>query len=420
LDDLKASGVLRVSSRDFATSIYVNQAGELQGLEYDLIYSFASSLGLKPEITMEDNISEVLTKLRAGQVDLAAAALSQTPQRTEDFIAPRPYEQVNESVVCNSSFSLKKPSDLMLVSILVEADSSYVESLEKLKNEYKKLKWKTTEELSSEEILQLLDDKKEECSIIDSNLFKIFRRYYPSVKLQFNLKGSQNIGWLLPKSKAFLEKPINAWMDRLVVSGDLKRLIDKHYGFSDRFDPYDLEKFRERIETRLPEFKPNFEAAAKEYGFDWKLLAALSYQESHWDPSATSPTGVKGLMMLTNSTAKAMEVQDREDPKQSIFGGARYLQSRVRRIPRYIPESDRIWFALAAYNVGYGHLTDARAVAVQLKLNPNRWLDVRTALPKLSNSKYNRFGRFGYARGIEPVLYVRRIRNYYDILKREL
>lgn len=420
LEQLKSSGELRVSSRDFATAIYRDQNGELTGLEYDLIYSFAGFLGVKPVISMNDSVSEVLTELRAGRTDIGAAALTQTPDRVEDFVAPRAYEEIEELVVCQSSFTLKKPADLMLVSVLVEADSSYIESLQDIQKKHKEFKWKTTDEFSSEEILRLIDDKKEECTLIDSNLFDIFRRYYPSVKKQFALRQSQKLGWLLPKSKSFLKKPINQWMDRLVVSGDLERLIDKHHGFSDRFDPYDLQKFRERIDTRLAEYEKWFKEAADKYEFDWKLLAALSYQESHWDPAATSPTGVKGLMMLTRSTAEAMGVKNRKDPKESIFGGARYLRSRVQRIPRYVPSSDRIWFALAAYNVGYGHLTDARSVAVQLKLNPNRWIDVRTALPKLSNQKYNRFGRFGYARGIEPVLYVQRIRNYYDILSREL
>lgn len=419
MEELKATQVLRVATRDFATSVYYDSNGELQGLEYDLIHSFAASAGLRVELVIKENLAAVITELHSGQVDLAAASLTHTKARKKHFVLPRPYEEIHETLVCNSKVNVDKIGELALVSIQVESGSSYIETLAELKIEHPQIKWAAVPQ-SSEEILKRIDDHEVECTLIDSNLFQIFRRYYPSAKKQFDLKEKKQLGWMIPENKAFLKQPINRWIDRITVSGELKRLLDKHYGFSDRFDPYDLQKYRERIETRLPEFRPLFEEAAKKYRFDWKLLAAVSYQESHWDPAATSPTGVKGLMMLTQKTAKAMGVANRQDPKESIFGGAKYLRSRMQRLPRFIPASEKPWFALAAYNIGYGHLTDARALAVHLHLNPNRWLDVRTALPKLTNPRLNRMTQFGYARGVEPVLYVKRIRDYYDILQKEL
>lgn len=419
-EDLKEVGEISFVSRDFESAIYQDREGEPQGLEYDLIQSYSSYAGVKPKIMIADNISEVLMHLRAGSAHIAAAGLTITESRAEEFLRSRGYQEIEEVVACQSKFKLKKPGELSAVSILVEANSSYVESLKRIQKKHPKVKWETTEEYSSHGILRLIDDDKAECTLIDSNLFKVFRRYYPSARLQFSLDKKKQLGWLMAENQKELKKSVDTWIDRITVSGELKRLIDKHYGFSDRFDAYDLKKYRERINSRLPKYRKLFKEAGKKYNFDWKLLAAVSYQESHWDPQAVSPTGVTGLMMLTQNTAEAMGVKDRTDPRQSVMGGAKYLRSRVQRVPSYIDESDRVWMALAAYNVGFGHLTDARAIAAILGLNPNRWLDVRTALPRLANKKYNRLTRYGYARGIEPVIYVRRIRDYYDILEKEM
>ena len=149
---------------------------------------------------------------------------------------------------------------------------------------------------------------------------------------------------------------------------------------------------------------------------DWRLLAAVGYQESHWDPDAVSPTGVKGLMMLTQDAAKDIGIKDREDPQQSILGGAKYLASMHKRIPDRIPEPDRTWLALAAYNVGLGHLEDARMLTLKNKGDADKWVDVKKNLPLLTKEKWFKQTRYGYARGREPVRYVENVRTYYDIL----
>jgi membrane-bound lytic murein transglycosylase F len=160
-----------------------------------------------------------------------------------------------------------------------------------------------------------------------------------------------------------------------------------------------------------------FETAAEENDLDWRLLAAMGYQESHWDPDAVSPTGVRGIMMLTLKTAKDLGIKDRLVPNNSIEGGARYFRQTLDRIPPSITEPDRTWMAMAAYNVGYGHLEDARVIAEQLGKNPDLWIDVKTTLPLLAKRKWYKKTRYGYARGWEPIQYVENIRSYYDILK---
>ena len=185
---------------------------------------------------------------------------------------------------------------------------------------------------------------------------------------------------------------------------------------TDRFDYIQARVFIEHIETRLPQYRHWFREAAAEIGVDWRLLAAVGYQESHWDPAATSPTGVRGLMMLTEETARSLNVADRLDPRASIFGGARYFVWIRNQIPARILEPDRTWFTLAAYNVGMGHLEDARILTQMHGKNPDSWNDVREHLPLLTQAKWYSRVKRGYARGWEPVRYVENIRGYMDIL----
>ena len=180
--------------------------------------------------------------------------------------------------------------------------------------------------------------------------------------------------------------------------------------------PYEIKTFLKHIETRLPYYREEFQRAEKKTGISWVLLASMSYQESKWNRHAISPTGVRGLMMLTRSTAADMGIQNRLDPKKSIAGGARYLSSLYKRMPAAIQPWDRMLLALASYNVGFGHVKDAQLLGKRLGKNPNRWDDLKEVLPLLAKKKYYKDLPHRYARGWEPVQYVKRIREYRKIL----
>jgi membrane-bound lytic murein transglycosylase F len=160
-----------------------------------------------------------------------------------------------------------------------------------------------------------------------------------------------------------------------------------------------------------------FEEGQNVSGIDWRLLAAISYHESHWNPLATSSTNVRGLMMLTEETADRMKVTDRLDPRQSILAGARYLRLLQEELPRRIANEERIWLGLAAYNQGQGHLEDARVLTARAKLNADTWLDVKKMMPLLTQPEYFEQTKHGYARGGEAVILVETVRLYYDMLK---
>ncbi|MFB3071150.1 MAG: transglycosylase SLT domain-containing protein [Nitrospirales bacterium] len=180
---------------------------------------------------------------------------------------------------------------------------------------------------------------------------------------------------------------------------------------------YDVQRFQYHVQTRLPLYQAQFEQVSKQYGFPWKLLAAQAYQESRWDRSATSPTGVRGLMMLTLDTASSLGIENRLDPQKSIEGGARYFAYLQDQVHDTIGNADRTWIALAAYNVGMGHIKDAQHLAVTMNKNPYSWNDLKTVLPLLAQKQYYQTLQYGYARGGEPVQYVKRIRAYHALLE---
>jgi membrane-bound lytic murein transglycosylase F len=193
------------------------------------------------------------------------------------------------------------------------------------------------------------------------------------------------------------------------------QLEEKYFGHVRRFDYVDTRAFIRAIATTLPKYQLLFELNADD--IPWLKLAATAYQESHWKPLARSPTGVRGMMMLTLSTAKQVGVGNRLDPEQSIKGGALYLKQLLARIPKTVAQDQKFWFALAAYNVGFGHLIDARKLAVKLNKDPDSWVSIKQILPLLEKSKYHKKTRHGFARGREAVHYVDNIRRYYETLK---
>jgi membrane-bound lytic murein transglycosylase F len=253
--------------------------------------------------------------------------------------------------------------------------------------------------------------------IADSIDYEFNNRFYPRLRRGMSISDTKKLAWAITKSSdESLLNAINEFLDHSKNNGLLKRLDEKHYTHVPSFTYADAHTFRKHIEQRLNELIPLFKQVAEEVDVDWRFLAAVSYQESHWDPKATSPTGVRGLMMLTQSTASQLNISDRLDPYQSMIGGAQYFLNMTKKIPSRIQEPDKTWFALAAYNIGYGHLEDARVITQRAGKNPDLWKDVRESLPLLAIEKHYKKTKHGYARGHEPVKYVRNIRNYYDLM----
>ncbi|MEA3241047.1 MAG: membrane-bound lytic murein transglycosylase MltF [Pseudomonadota bacterium] len=414
------SGKLTVLIRNIPTVYYEGPQGKM-GFEYDLVKAFADHLGLELKLKVVDSVTDVLKAIENGEADLAAAGLTRTDKREMRFLFGPDYFTVQQQVIGNRSHPYpKKAEELSAYDLVVLKNSSYVEQLRDLQLQYPKLHWQETDEYSTDQLLEQVWLGKLPCTTADSNILAINRRYFPELIAAFPISEEQSLAWIINKKHKKLKIELSKWFSDIKKSGRLAELKDRYYGCIEIFDYVDIKVFTRRINSRLPSIQEYFQKYAEQYDLPWTILAAKAYQESHWETNAVSPTGVKGIMMLTLPTAKALGITNRLDPKQSIKGGAHYLRQLLDRVPESIPEKQRLAFAMAAYNVGMGHIYDARKLARKLGKDPDSWKNIKSVLPLLSRKKYYKTLPHGYARGYEPVRYVDRIFNYHNILEQKL
>jgi membrane-bound lytic murein transglycosylase F len=416
LDAIKARGELRVLTRNNATCYFEGSNGPA-GFEYELARGFAEHLGVKLSPIVTHNFHDMIPTLLKGEADLIAASFTITEERKNKVAFGPAYMEVQQQVVGRRGGPApSEVGELVGKALWVHAGTSYEERLRDLKNLYPGLSWMPVSGYETEEILEMVWRGIVPLTIADSNIVAVNRRYYPQLKILFNIEESQQLAWAMHPQHRYLITAVSDWFFRPETSAMIHRLKQHYYGHLKVFDYVDLVKYHRRVRHRLPRYRDYFEAAAAKHGLDWRLVAAQAYQESHWDPRAESFTGVRGMMMLTQKTAEDLGVISRLDPRQSIEGGVRYLAQMHERIGEEVSEPDRTYMALAAYNVGWGHLDDARMLAVRLDKDPNTWQDISATLPMLRQKRYYRSLPHGYARGTEPVRYVDRIKTYYRIL----
>jgi len=413
LAKIKAKGELHVITRLGPTTYYDDAEGQPIGFEYELVERFAKHLGVKLKMAAPTYFSDIIPMIERGDADLAAAGLTITEQRKQQVQFGPAYQEITQQLVYRlGNVKPKSIVDILTGDLEVVGGSSHVEQLELLKLDHTALRWRESHELESEDLLTFVWEEMIDYTVADSNQVAVTQRFYPELRVGFNLSEPQQLGWAFPKGldKSLYNEAI-AFFDELKTSGELNELLERYYGHTDTFDYVGVRKFNTHYYQRLSKYKSDFIDAAEKYDVDWRLVAAMGYQESHWNPAAVSPTGVRGIMMLTRNTARQLGVKNRVDAKQSIYGGAKYIKSLMKRIPKQIKEPDRTWMAVAAYNVGLGHLEDARVITERRGYNPDKWVYVKDSLPLLRKKSWYKKTRYGYARGHEPVIYVRNIRN---------
>ncbi|XSG86035.1 MAG: membrane-bound lytic murein transglycosylase MltF [Methylohalobius sp. ZOD2] len=419
---IKESGKLIVLTRNAPTTWYIDREGVPAGPEYEMVEAFASHLGVEVVFKVKATVPEILESLERGEGDLAAAGLTILDERKQTFRFGPAYQEVTQQVVCRRDHvQPEKIKELVGLNIEVLADSSYSHRLAELKHtEFPELEWTETQTKTTEQLLRDVWRRKLDCTVADSNIVDINRRYFPELIAPMNLSRSQSLGWLMSRQREDLQREVKDWFEKFRASGRLAGVRERYYGFFEVFDYTDIKTYIRRIDQRFPKYRQYFKEAAEKYRVPYLTLAAQGYQESHWNPRAKSPTGVRGIMMLTLNTARSMGVEDRLDPRQSIFGGAKYLAKMMNRFSEKVVEPDCTWLALAAYNVGRAHMHDAQSLARKLGLNPYRWRDMKQVLPFLAKKEYYKDLKYGYARGTEPVRYVQRIREYRHVLENAL
>jgi membrane-bound lytic murein transglycosylase F len=418
LDQVLELGELRVVTRETATAYFVGENGPA-GPEYDLVSAFAEELGVELVIETVDSVSEITPWLADGRADMAAAGLSLTESRLDYLDFGHPYNAVDMHLIYR--LGTGKPREIEEIigrSIEIVADSSHSEMMQALQAKYPELEWSENADDEVAELLKKVALGEIDFTIADSTEFGIQRHFYPDLRVALDLEIEDPIAWAFPKGD---DQSLLRRADEFIIQSDRSGLIaqvnDRYFGHTEKFDYVGTRAFIRHFETRLPRYRDMFEEAGDTWDVDWRLLAALGYQESHWRSHAVSPTGVRGIMMLTEATADYLDIDDRMDPASSISGGARFFARQTERIPDNVGEPDRTWFALAAYNVGFNHIKDAMQIVEWQGGDPTKWVDLSKALPLLAQRKWYSRVPYGYARGWEPVLYVNNIRAYYNIIR---
>lgn len=417
LDQVLELGELHVVTRDTPTSYFVGPDGPA-GPEYDLVKGFADDLGVELVIETVDSVSEIVPYLASGKAHLAAAGLSMTSSRREFLDFGHAYNSVDMHLIYQlGTGKPRSVDDVVGRSVEVVAGSSHSDMMRSLSQVYPGLEWSENVGDEVADLLQKVALGEVEFTIADSTEFNIQRHFYPDLRVALDLKIADPIAWAFRKAD---DASLLARADEYIIqsgrSGFLAQVNDRYFGHTEKFDYVGTRAFIRHFESRLPRYREMFEEAGDTWDVDWRMLAALGYQESHWRSHAVSPTGVRGLMMLTEATADYLDIDNRMDPELSISGGARFYARQLERIPDSVSEPDRTWLALAAYNVGFNHIKDARQIVEWQGGDPDKWLDVSAALPLLAKRKWYSRVPYGYARGWEPVLYVNNIRAYYNII----
>ena len=416
LERVKLSGELSILTIPGPTTYFEDGKGK-NGFDYIIANQFAKSLDLTLKVNTASSLRSMLLSIGGPQGNFAAANLVTTPERNKILEFSDPYLNITQQLIYRRG--TKKPKTLtdLKGKLLVIKSSSHSETLKQLKNDIPSLEWREEDGLEMNDLIKMVHAGDIDYAIVDSLAYLVSRHIYPNAGLAFNVTGTQSVSWAFPKhGDGTLVRAANKFLREYVAGGHVKSLTTDMLAQSRNFSVSDSKRLGKLVDERLPQYETAFRNAGKEHNLDWLLLAAVSYQESHWNPLAKSPTGVRGLMMLTLDTAKEMEVSNRLDALQSIEGGAAYLSKIHKKLPDRIAEPDRKLLALAAYNIGFGHLEDARILTQRMGGNPDLWKDVRENLPLLSQQKHYAKAKYGYARGTEPVVYVDNIQYYYHYL----
>jgi len=413
LERIRRTGELKVVTRNTPAAFYYG-ADEPRGIEYELARGYAERLGVGLRIYIDDR---VFPDLVSGKAQIGAASLTIADAHRDSVAFGPGYQEIQPLIVYRRGTPRpRKLADLVNGRLEVVASSSHAALLTKLRAEEPLLTWIEQTQRSSEELIRRVAEGEIDYTVADSHVFELLRHFYPDLRVAFPLGPTDHIAWVLPKDDEELRESVAAYFAEIEATGELKQILDRYYFASSEFDYIGSRAFIRHVNTRLPRYRDFFLEAERSTGIDWRLLAAIAYQESHWDPAAVSPTGVRGMMMLTEHTADMMDVSDRHDARSSILGGAQYYLRTRLKVPERIGEPDRSWLTVASYNLGFGHLEDARKLTQYQGADPDRWEEVRERLPLLSNKEWFSRVERGFAPGQTAVTYVDNVRRYYEIL----
>ena len=417
LKQIKSNGILRIALVADPPHYFPSKVKE-RGYDFELVSHYATSIDVELEIIKTNTSDEIIFLLNQGKVDIGI--LGSSPEFDQKNIKNVvTYNNSKWYVIGNrANRQLPKSIDSIEPNTMIVANGSNASfMLHSIGEDYPSLLWDELKNTNVRSILERINENHSKISIISEDIYVYYQYLFPETKKIFVLPIKYPSRWLVKNNNnlSFLYS-INSFFNKYKQNGKLEKIGKTYYEHLNAFDYVDIRYYLKRIDKKLPKYKKYFVEAAKNSALDARIIAAVSYQESHWNRKARSPTGVRGMMMLTLDTAKRVGVKNRLNAKQSIFGGAKYLKILYESLSNTIKEPDRLWFTLAAYNIGLGHVEDARTITKSQGDNPNSWIDVEKHIPKLSQKKWYKKTKYGFARGHESIEFVKRVRRYYDIL----
>jgi len=418
LQSILKDGEITVCTRNNAHCYYL-YGEQAMGFEYDLAKAFADHLGVNLKVKIAEKWEGMIPALMKGTGSFIAASMTIMPERKKLVSFSNAYMPIQQYVIVHrNNRSIRCPEDLAGKTVHIREGTSYKERLNLLKNKGIDLEIKLHDDLPTEELIRQVAEGKIEVTIADSNIALLNQRYYPKAVLACPISEHEFLGWAVNRNAQNLLYQINCFFKTIKENGKFNELYNKYYANIDDFDYVDMRAYHRRLKSRLPKYKEIIMEAADRHDFDWRLIAAQIYQESHFNPNARSSSGARGLMQLTRSTAKSLGIKEILNPEQNINAGIRHLKA----LYNYFEEAkgvNRLFIALAAYNVGQGHILDAQNIAREMNLDPNKWSSLSITLPLLTYQKYYKKAKYGYCRGTEPIEYINKIMLYHDILKRQ-
>ena len=392
-----------------------DKTGKKFGIDHDLLENFGHHYNLKIHFIPVKNETEMKQALADGKGDIAAARM---PHREDDqrFLVGPAYDETFLSLFCQRKSNVENSIDLNGKTVAILNKDNTFELYQRLMRKAPEAVLQPVDATTTRDLFRQMNNKELDCVIAENLEGEFYARYYRSLEKVTAVTAPYSLNWLVRQDLPELNHLLQAWFQRSSREDEIMRVHDRYKLYLSELDQKDVIRFMKQTRRRLPDLESDFRKAGREHELPWQLIAAVSYQESHWDNEAVSFTGVRGLMQLTQSTADHLGVEDRTDALQSIWGGSKYLRYLMDKMPRSLNDKDRMALTLAAYNIGFGHLRDAQKIALSQGKNPNSWRHLRKILPLLEDPRYESKLEFGLARGNETVGFVERVAGFYNLM----
>ena len=415
-DAIKKRRVLRVLLRNNAASYFLYR-GELMGFEYELAREFADYHGLRLEIVVPPSRRELTTWLLEGRADIAMGFIEPEQQlRRLGVEFSKPYHNARQHIVVQKDDPASSLAEFDHRTIFARYQSAYWKQLSRLQEEGAGFSLRRTDDtVETEQLIQMVSRGKYKATMADEHLLDIELAKAVPVRSAYALEELVPHAIALRKRNPKLKRVLDVFVKRMYKSEFYNLTYNKYFKSRSSVQRMARGRVIDALKGQISPYDNLVRKYADRYGFDWRLVTAQMYQESKFNPKAKSHVGARGLMQLMPRTAKAMGVKNVSDPANSIKGGIKYLDWLRDRFDAKLPISERLWFTLASYNAGSGHVQDARRLAQRLGHDSNRWFGhTEEAMLLLSKKKYSRKARYGYVNGKEPVNYVRDIRQRFE------